>query len=850
LRNINNIAKRQVPDLDLHLVKDTYSLDQLGWFRQRAKQRDEYFPCRKCPAQEGIGLFDDPNLPGHVLVRILGWNHPSTGTYQQIWQHQWQAFDCDDNNNKNNEDGDDEQKLRAFLDLNCTKNSFSDDPVGLKLEELAIRAQWEKVRERQEYYLANGGDDGGGDNHNEKEDLDPPCLQRRFSAETDEAEAVTMSLDMPRSVSKDNSPSNETTTLQNTAAKLKTEDKGLADESDDDPSDDDDDDDDIGQFTSPGNKKKEKLRDGDIIEYYDPIGVAGRDEWLRQATILGINPKNKHLPLNLNNGQSLDRHCLIKLLERRIRGNLVASKGSKFKPLKAFALQKCGTEELVALKRLAQHAKQVRQSHQDDVSKFWKTNGNETRESSRHVEEETEASTELKTRVPVVSQEEEEREPETPAWKIHLEGVLQSTREKMEKSKRFKPTMEPKQLELVLEVWSKLQQRMDRTGQTTPEVVSQLAHEVGLSLLRINTIMHGDTQVRLSAPNKIEVTEELVKWLDTAATKFIEAPFEPKLATPLRRKRRQSTATQPSTNRRKRHKQEMAQSINPIFNASSSSLSFSTPSRQGTGSVATTPASQQIRSDQISSAVASRKRRLTQSVDTHRTKSVARATKSRQTYTPSVETIRARGIFREAPTETLSKRKPARPAYEPPSVTRRRQRESTGLSSRSSTTDSDDTMPRKKQRRKSTAIVSSTTTKKVGCPMESTRSTLRSRVKTIRDTMKTKKRYKPHMTVDQLELALEFWDKVPAESKDGGAAFITKAALKLDVSHFKITRFLKGDSETKLGPSQLEDIHERIKEWIAEPTTTTSEVADDKESHDVTNNTVESEPTQQSEVKD
>ena len=822
-------AKRQASSLDLHLVENTHDVNQLGWVYRKSHGREEYYPCRKCCKDEYDGLFTDVR-PGSIVIRILGWKNWSTGSYDQIPNRQWQNFleeaeahgegGREEKSNTGNDNNNNERKLQIFLRMN--EKTFQDDPVGLKLEELAVKAQWERVHENQrnmhiqarahrqeeEKEENNEGATGNGDS-----------TQNLLSSTTSKAQ--------PPTVSKENSPNN------------------AASSDDDSDDDDDDDDDDNGK-----KKSKDKLRDGDVIEYYDPIGVAGKQEWLKRATILGIRARAT-LPLNLDNGQlGLDKSCRIKLVQRRLRGKLVDVETSgSFKPIRDFALKTCGTTELVALKGMAERSKAIRQSHQDGVGKFWEENGDRDdqkgKEDSRNGDLKktgnfkagltTTEKMDDKKAPAVISQEEESKSDEKtnleenqPVWKTQLQGLLEETIEKKKRNKRSRLSMEPEQLSAVLEVWSKLQQRINQSGESTQEVVLQLAKAMGMPHVHLDPIMHGDEDKAVTDYTKKKTMVALSEWLEnrSAVDKFInvatiesvDEPPEPKSS---RKETRQSMVTKvPSfaTYQGKRRKSAKAMS------RSSSSSSLMSLEKEG---------------DSTTTAVGSRKRRVAQSVDVNQaTKSSAKSRKHRSCL-PAVETVNSKSIIRTETTNKpqgrppLSKRKAAPKSYEPTSVTVRKKRKSAALARSSSTLDSGDdskNLPRRRQCKNQPRNEDKGENNDVPSRIEQRQIEIKNKIEAETKKKEAKRRYKPHMSIEQLEFVWEFWEEAKQlvddpNSKGELKDFIIDVSLNVKYPQLRIMRFVQGDRDRILSDRALGEVHKLLQTWLAEKRKKTTKTA-------------------------
>jgi hypothetical protein len=581
---------------------------------QRSKGKTHYYPCRKCCADEIDGLFEEDHNnrnknKNKMVVRFLGWKWHSAGQYDPISETSWRPLVLPDTTTTATTTTTTTNDDEVFLShhLRAISKELEHDPVALKTEELVVRAMWQKVQQR--------------------EQEEPPPATKPLLLEYDDDDTTTTFLRMTKEEEdekKEERITDHTTFRRRAFSRPESEDDESSSDDNDHDNDNDKDDNAMDDLPSPGFKAKKKvLRTGDVISYYDPIAVAGKEEWWKQATIVGIAPKKKTYPLNLDNGQLLDRDHRIQRVQKMHRGTLIACHDA-IRPIRGFSLPTSGTQQLLGLQRMAQHGKQMREEHAQAMDQFWEQpqpqgggaeDVNGTRISGTKpppsttgasAEEEpndnpTTTTNEIKKARQRSSlanlfsepargvQQEVLFKPAEPAWKIHLTKLLDTTRTNIKAKKRYDPSMTPDQLELVLKVWSTLleqqrvqQQQSQYSSSTTKEAVKALADTLDMSVERVNAVMHGDEHRTLSAMNKLEVTEALETWLheqppplveNANATVDLEEEASttdhyqmevPILTTPSRRKRSLATSSvrpPPSTNRRKHQKQEDAQSL-------------------------------------------------------------------------------------------------------------------------------------------------------------------------------------------------------------------------------------------------------------------------------------------------
>lgn len=297
---------------------DTNCLAQLGW-QKAAKHKNQkentWYPCRLCHPDEGIGLFEK-SYPDRTLVRYLGYQSFTQGHYAQIKPTEYFQLAV-----TNRESG--METYRKHL-----QKHFKEDKIARRAEELAVRAIWNIVEEREK-------------------------TNSQHAKSTVKKVAKTTSLKLP-------SPMSKKTLLKRTFS-----------DSDSDYSSNEDSSDNDAEMKGEEKTSKKPLRAGDVIQYYHPIGVAGKVDWLKRAVIVGVDAKDKKFPLNLDSGDYLDRSALVQRVKRRLRGELEACKYAAFKEIREYGLTTTGTKEMLAMKATAEKWKRILQEGKKDIEAFW-----------------------------------------------------------------------------------------------------------------------------------------------------------------------------------------------------------------------------------------------------------------------------------------------------------------------------------------------------------------------------------------------------------------------------------------------------------------------------------------------
>ena len=461
------------------LIEKTQLVDELGWFKVSYKKCSIYYPCRTCKDDEVKFFFTD-DRDGKIVVRCLGWKLKHTGTYELIAETKWVPW-------KSGKDA--EEKLDNYL--KAYRSELKEDPVAIRTEELAIRSMWKLVQERGTAEVVKG---------------EEPVEQ---AAEVVLSGTVLESLNRAKRIVSQSD-------VDSQALSSSVEDGSDLDDID---------------LASPRSKKKQNLRTGDVIEYYDPIGVAGKDEWKRQTTIVGIDARHKTLPLNLADGESLDKDHPIRIIGRRLRGKLVAHNGT-FKIIREYSLKSGGTSQLVGFQRWATKAKEIRRAHQEEVEAFWEqkegepakvpttAQGNENRKrhqsglltsSSRFDREDTMTRKKQRQRKSEVDKETKKTPSVCPIEEIKKEVKAQigDVKNAMVK-KRYRPHMKVEQLEFVLQIWTKLAKKEG----TIQEKISDIALQLDLTARKLTFFLTGDKKKGLSEVQIEDINQRLSEWID------------------------------------------------------------------------------------------------------------------------------------------------------------------------------------------------------------------------------------------------------------------------------------------------------------------------------------------------
>lgn len=254
--------------LRLDVVDKITDLNDIGWYRCAAKKgkKAKYYPVivsqNKAEARTLLKSKNNRKFKTKKIQYIgVSWRHALA--HEEIALSKWIPY-------SKSSDSENEERLENFVKAISTSSLFKDDPVSLKIEELAVRKMWEKVTMQIKF--------------------------RQIEEEKEHAEALESAGNIDRSVATD-PPVSVTQDSDSNSHNSKDDEEELVD------SDVDDDDYDGANASSSGRKQKKRtpLRLNDKIEFYDSIGTFGNPSSLRRATIVGVRPNASSYPLLLSN---------------------------------------------------------------------------------------------------------------------------------------------------------------------------------------------------------------------------------------------------------------------------------------------------------------------------------------------------------------------------------------------------------------------------------------------------------------------------------------------------------------------------------------------------------------------
>lgn len=96
---------------------------------------------------------------------------------------------------------------------------------------------------------------------------------------------------------------------------------------------------DIDMLINGSQKKKTQIRAGDVIVYFAPHGQWGDKRYHRRAKIINVKSRYDTFPLELDNGEFLEKNVKIMVVEKIYRGEMKEFHGGSWLEIKDFSLK-------------------------------------------------------------------------------------------------------------------------------------------------------------------------------------------------------------------------------------------------------------------------------------------------------------------------------------------------------------------------------------------------------------------------------------------------------------------------------------------------------------------------------
>ena len=330
---IETQARKTVDEvLKLDVVENINNLDDIGWYCYADKRGKKitYYPAisSQNKAEARMLLKDRKNKKFKTKkIQYLGVSWRYALAHEEIALSKWISFsECSESEN--------EKRLKNFVEAISKTSQLKKDPMGLKIEELALRKMWERVKKQKE--------------------------KRQRDEEKELAESIE-SVDKIKILAA--VPPSMTVTQE---SDINSHD-GNRKEDTDNESDHADDYDDANSLSPLWNQKKRtRLRVNDQIEFYDSMAVFGNASALQKATVVGIRPDNKSYPLLLSN--------LIIPLESSHRVRRLPD--GNWQPISEFELLPEGKQSLAdsgtGLNKAIESVKKIREEVSKAKDDYWK----------------------------------------------------------------------------------------------------------------------------------------------------------------------------------------------------------------------------------------------------------------------------------------------------------------------------------------------------------------------------------------------------------------------------------------------------------------------------------------------
>lgn len=502
---IEEQAQKILHGMQFPIVQRIHTLQDIGWRKSSSKRRAVIYPCIRLPQDEARLMF--PKLvESKIPIRYLGWRWKDATAWEQVVPSTFcpllgggggnsRGGGQDDQQQPQPEQQQDEDYLQQFLDQECG----TVPSVARRVEELVIRGCWSKVQENQQ-------------KHQDKQRQEQEILEKL------------------KAIPKSQSSKDDHSSL------LSTKDYGANNDKDDNDAENDVDDDNEGMdsLLSPNSKRKRVLlRPGDIVEYYLPGRVFGNPDVLCQSKIIGINPKGS-FPLNLESGDFLDPDQKVRRLAKVYKGKLVPDTEGVFRAVREFSLRTAGTKQLVGFQNKVRQIAQSKQDFAQSMDEFWQQKETTERPKEEGPSKDTntkksESNTTTSTTSPIQTSKDETALPagnrQSPTY-CNLLQQLKQVENDMKTKRRYVPRITPDEFRLIIQAWTLLQQRLG-PAMRDEQAIEIWVEELAISEMRLEAILAGDPQKKLSERKKLEILKGFQQWItktEGPKTEFVANP--------------------------------------------------------------------------------------------------------------------------------------------------------------------------------------------------------------------------------------------------------------------------------------------------------------------------------------
>jgi hypothetical protein len=143
------------------------------------------------------------------------------------------------------------------------------------------------------------------------------------------------------------------------------------------------------------------------------------------------------------------------------------------------------------------------------------------------------------------------------------------------------------------------------------------------------------------------------------------------------------------------------------------------------------------------------------------------------------------------------KQRSVRPSYEPPSVKRRKLRQSGQLP---------------KYKTTATVMEKKLSKERPFCPIEASKQSILAEMKKLEEDHTGSKQ---NMQLEHHALGLKVWDRISTLNEEQKVEVIVAGvATSMKLSHLRLTRFLKGNKDNLLSAAQVNKISKKLEDWL------------------------------------
>jgi hypothetical protein len=321
-------------------------------------------------------------------------------------------------------------------------------------------------------------------------------------------------------------------------------------------------------------RPKQKLRAGDVIEYFHPVMV--KDKY--KAVIVKVNPprSNSYFPLEMNDSTLLPSNCYVKLVLRRLNNKLQEPHDMRafFEEISDFQLDSSQNDKVQFVTKadqLGQAHRKMQNDLRDCQDEYWRDNAKQ-KDATENVKDDdtageyepstperssklaaaplpvaqqpaTKPSSKASQKSAVSKAQPKSRPPRRPiarspktkappketkaAWIDEMEDLLADSRKKRSvRCDQYEVNPKEEALKVAIQARLKLEDEGRREKNREGELLDELEGVFGVPIERLRGFLHGNRNNLIKVGDLIELTDKWKTWLSSGSTQGAVADKE------------------------------------------------------------------------------------------------------------------------------------------------------------------------------------------------------------------------------------------------------------------------------------------------------------------------------------